>query len=466
MLLWAAHTPCVEVSAAKGLSMITESPSAASPGALEVLPKRPFRRTRSQWDAALGIVDDSALGSISRQTGDTVLDSLFSEHLGEQTYKQRVNLVQSLLEVSEGIISRVGSWHTTLPSVLPSEIHEFQPTLSAIPNDMLQADSWCRQYWDRHRLPIIGSLFYASLPGCYAAANGAEVLAQTGAMVKRADLLRRIPRTGEFVATMMMHRLFTDDGEINEDSDPYRAIRFVRVLHAAVRHMITDPSRGKPWDTATRGIPINQMDLAGTTLAFGMTVDEPFERFVGHTTPHGVDENLFLARWNTVGELLGTQPNLLANDILDARALLGSIRVEWTECPKGSAGNQLVDALLDYMSSWLGGTEGMNVALIRHLAPRDVPHLLHVPEGSARIPPVVVTAALSTIQNLAVSSDAALALGRATFEAGFKGAEIRAALSQFRSELTHDALSALHIDTIVQHISHFFFDSKDLDTGH
>jgi ER-bound oxygenase mpaB/B'/Rubber oxygenase, catalytic domain len=449
--------------------MITGTPTTASAAFVEtrdVSPKRPFRRTRSQWDVALGIVDDSALGAISRQTGDTELDALFAKHLGAQTYKERVNLVQSLVEVSEGVISRVGSWRTTLPDTLPSEIRDFRPTLSSIPNDVLEADVWCRQYWDRHRLPIIGSLFYASLPGCYAAANGAEVLAQTGALIDRADLLRRIPRTGEFVATLMMHRLFTKGGELNEESDPYRAIRYVRVLHAAVRHMITDPSRSKPWDTAARGVPINQMDLAGTTLAFGLTVDEPFERFVGHTTPHGVDENLFLARWNMVGELLGTQPNLLANDILDARALLSSIQVEWIEGPKDSAGNQLVDALLDYLSSWLGGTEGLNVALLRHLAPRDVPRLLHVAEGSALIPPVVVTAALSTLQNLAVSTDAAKTLGRGTFEAGFKGAEIRAALSQFRNELTHDALSALHIDTIIQHISHFFFDGKDSDRAH
>jgi ER-bound oxygenase mpaB/B'/Rubber oxygenase, catalytic domain len=424
-------------------------------------PKRPFRRTRSQWDAELGIVNDSALGGISRQTGDTELDPLFTELLGTQTYDERVEVVRSLLEVSESIDSRVGTWHSTLPNSLPSEIHDFRPTLSHIPNDVLQADSWCRQYWDRHRLPIIGSLFYASLPGCYAAANGAEVLAQTGGMVKRRDLLRRIPRTGEFVATMMMHRLFTENGELNEESDPYRAIRFVRVLHAAVRHMITDPTKPNPWDTAARGVPINQMDMAGTVLAFGLIVDEPFERFVGHTSPNGVDENLFLARWNTVGELLGTQPNLLANDIFDARALLGSIRVEWTESPEGSAGNKLVDALLDYLSSWLGGTEAMNVAMLRHLAPRDVPRLLHVDEGSALIPPVLVTAALSTMQHLAVSSDTAAALGSATFEAGFKGAEIRAAISQFRSEVTHDALSALHVDTLIQHVSHFFFDNKE-----
>jgi ER-bound oxygenase mpaB/B'/Rubber oxygenase, catalytic domain len=427
---------------------------------LATLPKRPLRRTRAQWDSALGIVDDSAQGASSRQTGDTELDPLFREHLSTQPYRERVHLVRSLLEVSESIDSRVGTWQTKLPTSLPSEIHDFRPTLSRIPNDVLEADAWCRQYWDRHRLPIIGSLFYASLPGCYAAANGAQVLAETGAMIKRADLLRRIPRTGEFVATMMMHRLFSESGELKEDSDPYRAIRFVRVLHAAVRHMITDPSKQNPWDSALRGVPINQMDLAGTVLAFGLIVDEPFERFVGHTTPHGVDENLFLARWNTVGELLGTNPNLLANDILDGRALVDSTRIEWTESPEGSAGNQLVDALIDYMSSWLGGTEPMNVALLRHLAPRDVPRLLHVADGSAMIPPVVVTAALSTMQRLSVSSDAAMALGRATFEAGFKGAEIRAALSQFREEVKDDLLSALHVDTLIQHMSDFFFDEK------
>jgi ER-bound oxygenase mpaB/B'/Rubber oxygenase, catalytic domain len=435
-----------------------------SPSTLKPLAKRPFRRTRTQWDGVLGIVDESALGAIGRQTGDTGLDPLFAEHLGGQTYDERVGVVRSLLSIAESIDSRVGTWRTTVPKNLPSEISNFRPTLSRIPNDVRQADAWCRPYWDRHRLPIIGSLFYASLPACYAAANGAEVLVETGGMLKRPDLLRRIPRTGEFVATMMMHRLLTDSGEVNEDSDPYCAIRFVRVLHGAVRHMITDPSKAKPWDTAARGVPINQMDLAGTVLAFGLITDEPFERFVGHTSPNGVDENLFLARWNTVGELLGTHPNLLANDIFDARALLGSIRVEWTESPKDSAGNKLVDALLEYMSSWLGGTDGLNVALLRHLAPSDIPRLLHVPEGSAVVPPVAVTAVLSMMQHLAVSSDAGLAIGRATFEAGFKGAEIRAAIDRFKEDAKDDVLSALHIDTIVRHISHFFFDTRSQAT--
>ncbi len=434
--------------------------TALAPTTLDPSPKRPFRRTRSQWDGVLGIVEDSALGSIGRQTGDTELDPLFREHLSTQTFGERVKLVRSLLEVSESITSRVGTWKTTLPKSLPSEILEFRPTLSKIPNDVREADAWCRQYWDRHRLPIIASLFYASLPGCYAATNGAAVLAETGAMIKRSDLLRRIPRTGEFVAAMMMHRLLTDNGELDQDSDPYRAIRFVRVLHAAVRHMITDPSRATPWDSAERGVPINQMDLAGTVLAFGLITDEPFERFVGHTSPNGVDENLFLARWNTVGELLGTKPNLLANDIFDARALLGSIRVEWTESPEGSAGHRLVEALLDYMSSWLGGTEPMNVALLRFLAPRDVPRLLHVTEGSAEFPNWLITAALSRLQDLAAGSDVALAVGRATFEVGFKGAEIRSVIDSLKHEAKDDLLDALHIDTLARHISNFFFDSK------
>jgi ER-bound oxygenase mpaB/B'/Rubber oxygenase, catalytic domain len=212
--------------------------------------------------------------------------------------------------------------------------------------------------------------------------------------------------------------------------------------------MLLDPQRERPWDSPALGVPINQMDLAGTVLAFGMVVDEPFKRFHGHSTPHGQDENRFLDRWNTVGELLGVAPNLLANDILDARALLDATRIEWTESPEGSEGNRLMEALLDYMSSWMGGFEAVNIALIHQLAPSDIPPLLHVGDNAIPLPPIAVTALLSRLQRLAVSSSSSNELASLTFELGFKAAQGRAVLDSILSDAPDELLQNLHVDKL------------------
>ena len=132
-------------------------------------------------------------------------------------------------------------------------------------------------------------------------------------------LTRRIPRTGEFVTSVLNDRsLFDAHGEIDPNSDAYKAIRYIRILHAAVRHMLL-----LRWDeniVSERGIPINQMDLAGTVLAFALVVDQPLQKINGHSDPTGRGENAYLDKWNAIGVLMGVEPQYLARDIFSARA--------------------------------------------------------------------------------------------------------------------------------------------------
>lgn len=416
----------------------------------------PGRRGKATWESVLGIVGDTAEGAWSRQTGDRELDPLFASLLGHQTFAQRAKQVRVLLDTMESIDSRSSTWNS-VPVGLPTEITEFQPTFATdIPEAWLRADVECKAFWDKHRLAIITALFYASLPACYAAANGAEVLADTGAMVNRGDLLRRVPRTGEFVSTVMRHRLFDDHGQLVRHSDAGRAIRYVRILHAAVRHMITDPTRRTPWDTARRGVPINQMDLAGTVLAFGLVVDEPFDRMHGRVTPIGDDENLFLSRWSSIGALLGTHSTLLPDDIVEGRSLFDALKIEWTEVAEDAAGPRLLEALLGYLTDWIGqANTPMSVGLLRQISPPMVPRLLHAPVSTDNSPAMAATAILAILQQLANSSDLTEAIGDVTFEAGFKAAKLKALLEPFQQAHT-GLLDGLHVDHVFRHIAKFF----------
>ena len=91
----------------------------------------------------------------------------------------------------------------------------------------------------------------------------------------------------------------------------YNSIRRVRLIHAAVRHLIEhipDPSPWKPeW-----GKPLNQQQLLGTLLTFTQVVFEVFERF--QTPVPAAQAEAYLHSWSVVGHLLGVRPDLLPLD--------------------------------------------------------------------------------------------------------------------------------------------------------
>ena len=260
--------------------------------------------TRFEWEEVLGIRGGSAVASPARQTGDVELDALFREHYGDRSPEWRHELVVVLTGASDSD-SRVGTLNDRMGEVtedggrvglrtggtsLHASIREFAPPDTGV----LASDGAASRFWDQNKLPIALSLLFASLPAAYACADGAEVLLSTGEMSTGATtgaaetsaagggpggLFRRVPHTGQFLGAVLTNPLFAD-GRVDANSDAYRAIRYVRVLHAAIRHWLTHPDRVPPWDQVKLGVPINQMDLAGTVLAFALVVDKPMRLMV------------------------------------------------------------------------------------------------------------------------------------------------------------------------------------------
>ncbi|MEZ4777184.1 MAG: oxygenase MpaB family protein [Bacteroidia bacterium] len=156
-------------------------------------------------------------------------------------------------------------------------------------------------------------LYYKSLPTVYSCKNGAPVLTQTGRLALDREGLekftRRIAETGQFLLDVMTKGGLTDEGK------GVNAILKVRLIHAAIRSFIL---LGE-WDTATRGKPINQEDMAITLMTFSISMIDSMPKF-------GLDlgekeSEAFLHAWKVAGHLMGLEAELLPDSVEAGRYL-------------------------------------------------------------------------------------------------------------------------------------------------
>ncbi|NJR12331.1 DUF2236 domain-containing protein [bacterium] len=168
--------------------------------------------------------------------------------------------------------------------------------------------------FDIHGLQIVMMLLGASLPTLYAARKGAQVLVMTDRMVNYTLLQRRIVETAQFVMDV------TDFGAFQPDGSGIVAVQKVRLIHATIRHLIRfDPKWKDQWDNEW-GIPINQVDLAGTMLSFSTTVLQCMERSSIILTAQ--EKEAYLHLWKVIGYLLGIEEALMPRDYADSVDLM------------------------------------------------------------------------------------------------------------------------------------------------
>src|ERR1700756_2420128 len=149
-----------------------------------------------------------------------------------------------------------------VPEELPAEIQDYLAESLALPEwaDMRKIKRG-QQLYDTWGVLITLCLFCASLPASYAAADGVKVLYLTARL--DTDARRRVMETGQFLIDVLTV------GGLDEHGKGRRTIQRVRLMHAAVRHLITARNELTPgmWHPDW-GTPINQEDLAGTLLSF------------------------------------------------------------------------------------------------------------------------------------------------------------------------------------------------------
>lgn len=154
-------------------------------------------------------------------------------------------------------------------------------------------------------------LVCASLPECYVMQNGIHVLGLTTYLKNRPGL--RILETSQMVRDAML------PGGLAPGAKGILSVQKVRLLHAAVRHLILVTATGEGHDMGKVygearwnpewGHPICQEDMAYTLQTFAYVVLRGLKTMRAEVTP--AQEEAFLHCWSVVGDILGIDRSLL-----------------------------------------------------------------------------------------------------------------------------------------------------------
>jgi hypothetical protein len=154
--------------------------------------------------------------------------------------------------------------------------------------------------------PMVLSAF--SLMRGYHSAAAVKPLAFTGQLDRMAR--RRLAETGRFLFAV------SQENGLERQRDGWKLAVRVRMIHAHVRRMLTQSPR---WDESAWGVPINQADMAATSLSFSASVLYA-TRIMGfrYTTE---EADAFIRLWRYVSWLSGVDPALLPSSEREAMDL-------------------------------------------------------------------------------------------------------------------------------------------------
>ena len=310
-----------------------------------------------------------------RQVGDPEADAVIADVIDKHEIAMVNRIFRSLVE-NDGIVAED----------MPPEVNEYLAESGRIPD-------WADQrlmaageaFFSFHWPTIVTLLFCSSLPSAYAAWRGAQVLFLTTRLTER--IQRRIFETAQFILNVM------SPGSLSGHGQAIPSVQKVRLMHAAIRHLIEhDPHWHSQWNMEW-GVPINQEDLAGTLMTFSTEVLVGMARF--RIPISGAEEEAYFHAWKVIGDMMGVLPELLPNDPQDAYDLAETI-FERQRGPS-QAGLTLTSALVKFMQQQTPGRlfDGMPATIIRHAVDKDVADMLEVPRSNWTVLLLDVEEALS-----------------------------------------------------------------------
>lgn len=139
----------------------------------------------------------------------------------------------------------------------------------------------------------------------YATPGGNKPLVFSGRLTEQAG--RRLNETARFVQAVCRA------GGMRPFADGWKITLKVRLIHAQVRRMILASAR---WKEGDWGHPLNQHDLAGTTLLFSLSIVDGLRKLGMRIDPEEAASYIHLWRW--VGRTIGVDADILPASELEA----------------------------------------------------------------------------------------------------------------------------------------------------
>jgi hypothetical protein len=282
----------------------------------------PVFQTAAHWT-------DSFLDPM-RQIGDPLADTVV-ENLFADNSIDSVNALMRSLVLNE----------YPEPSTFPPIVADYLKQLDELPDwaDSGKIETAQRVFWEYGPRLILILHCYA-LPFCYVGRNGVQVLALTGRL--SGNSTRRILETAQLLVDVM-----SPGGLTGPQGRARRTIQKVRLMHAAVRHLVKQYPR---WKTEF-GLPVNQEDLTGTLMAFSWISLDGLRRIGVALTD--AEWDAYLHCWQIVGHQLGLSDDMIPADNDSAAALCAAIaRRQFGPCPEGKL---MTKALIESVQYQLPG---------------------------------------------------------------------------------------------------------------
>jgi hypothetical protein len=310
-----------------------------------------------------------------RTKGDPLADSVIETLFTEGQVDSVNHLMRTLVENDALPSSR-------LPPCMREYLARTQADVSGLDPARLRQG---QELFERFGPEVMMILGFYSLPAAYAARKGVQVLYRTGFLHKHP--VRRIFETAQMVVDAM------SEGGLEPDGRGVRTAQKVRLMHAAVRHMLRHDSRN-PWEARELGEPINQEDLAGTLMTFSYVVLEGMRMLHIQLTPE--QQEAWLYCWAAVGRILGVEPRLVPASMAEARELTFLIRER--QISPSREGVAMTASLVEGLKQLMPGLlEGLPESMIHFFLDQDqwqglnVADMLQVarPDWTAFIPHTV-----------------------------------------------------------------------------
>jgi hypothetical protein len=271
-------------------------------------------------------------------------------------------------ETIRNVLTKSFSNSDILPEALPQQVQQYFDEQGKLPEwANIPQLKHAQAFFARHAQPIMGMLGSCSLPYCYAAADGAQVLYFSERI--RKDTFQRLLETGQFVFDVMENGAFEPQGK------GIRSALKVRLIHATIRYHLI---RSGKWNMAW-GLPVNQEDMAGTNLAFSLIVLRGLRKSGFQVSAE--DFQAYLHYWNVVGHLLGLAHELMPENGKEAFHLAKNI--ETRHFKPSIAGQELTKALLKSFQAYAPAMpEGYTASYMRYLMGDEVADILGLPPSN------------------------------------------------------------------------------------